>query len=140
MLMHTGSRTRKLYICTTTRNLAAYRQLQQALELAPYEVQDWTRFLPEPGPDFDQRKNEDPHGAAFFFCSRALGGADLVVYLGPSGCDASAELGIAWASGVPVWGVPGPDEQPGVMIKGCVARWFPTLDALIDELTRWRGW
>ena len=34
MLMHTGSRTRKLYICTTTRNLAAYRQLQQALELS----------------------------------------------------------------------------------------------------------
>ena len=24
--------------------------------------------------------------------------------------------------------------------QGCVTRWFPTLDALIDELTRWRGW
>ena len=109
MLMHTGARTRTLYICTSTRNLAAYRKLQQALELAPYEVQDWTRFLPKPGPDFDQRKNEDPHGAAFSYCSRSLGGVDLVVYLGPSGCDASAELGIAWAAGVPVWGVAGPD-------------------------------
>ena len=138
--MHTGSRTRKLYICTSTSNLAAYQQLRQALELAPYEVQDWTRFLPPRGPDFDQRKNDDPHGAAFTYCSRALGGADLVVYLGPSGCDASAELGIAWAAGVPVLGVAGPNERPGVMIKGCVAKWFPTLDALIDELTRWRGW
>lgn len=108
--------------------------------LSRFELQDWTRFLPKPGPDFDIRKNDDPHGAAFAYCSRALGGADLVVYLGPSGCDASAELGIAWAAGVPVWGVAGPDEHPGVMIKGCVARWFPTLDALIDELTRWRGW
>lgn len=140
MLMHQGSRIRKLYICTSTRNLAAYRQLQLALELAPYEVQDWTRFLPEPGPQFETLKNDDPHGATFTYCSRALGGADLVVYLGPSGCDASAELGIAFASGVPVWGVAGPDERPGVMIKGCVHRWFPTLGALIDELTRWRGW
>ena len=84
MLMYHGARTRKLYICTSTSNIAAYRQLQQALELAPYEVQDWTRFLPKPGPDFDQRKNEDPHGAAFAYCSRALGGSDLVVYLWPT--------------------------------------------------------
>lgn len=140
MLMHQGSRTRKLYICTSTSNMAEYRKLQQALELAPYEVLDWTRFLPEPGADFDQRKNEDPHGAAFAYCSQAIGGADLVVYIGPSGCDASAELGIAWTTGVQVWGVAGGEEQPGVMIKGCVTRWFPTLDALIDELTRWRGW
>ena len=140
MNMFSGITARRLYICTSTRNLAAYRRLQQALELSRYEVLDWTRFLPAPGPGFDQRKNEDPHGAAFAFCSRALGSADLIAYIGPGGCDASAELGMAFASGVPVWGVLGPNEQPGVMIKGCVARWFPTLDALIDKLTRWRGW
>lgn len=140
MLMYAGSTIRKLYICTSTRNLAAYRQLQEALVLSRFELQDWTRFLPKPGPDFDIRKNEDPHGAAFAYCSRALGSADLVVYVGPSGCDASAELGIAWAAGVPVWGVAGQDERPGVMIKGCVAKWFPTLEALTEELTRWRGW
>ena len=48
--------------------------------------------------------------------------------------------GIAWAAGVPVWGVAGPDERPGVMLKGCVTKWFPTLEALMDQLTRWRGW
>lgn len=140
MNMFPGSAQRRLYICTSTRNMAAYHRLQQALELSRYEVLDWARFLPTPGPDFDRLKNEDPQGAAFAYCSRALGSADLVVYIGPSGCDASAELGIAFAAGVPVWGVLGPGEQPGVMIKGCVTRWFPNLDALVEELTRWRGW
>ena len=33
MLMYAGSTIRKLYICTSTRNLAAYRQLQEAFAL-----------------------------------------------------------------------------------------------------------
>ena len=49
MNMFSGITARRLYICTSTRNLAAYRRLQQALELSRYEVLDWTRFLPAPG-------------------------------------------------------------------------------------------
>lgn len=139
MPMQAESARRTIYVCTSTKNLSSYRELQEALD-PRYVLHDWTRLLPAPGPDFERRKDEDPRGRAFAFCSQACAGADLVIYLGPSGCDASCELGIAFAAGAPVWGVAGPEERPGVMVKGCVGRWFEDMAALIDELTRWRGW
>jgi len=41
--------------------------------------------------------------------------ADLVVYVGPSGMDAAAEVGIAWANNRPVLGLAGKGEQFGLM-------------------------
>ncbi len=41
--------------------------------------------------------------------------SDLVVYIGPSGTDAWAEVGAAWASGVPVIGLWAKGEQAGLM-------------------------
>lgn len=130
----------KVYICASTKNLKEYYRLRDELRLAGHFVFDWSPLLPEPGPDFETRKDEDPHGHIFIFASNCCATADLVVLIGPAGADAGAEIGIAYNAGVPVWAVAGKGEKPGAVIKGCVSRWFPDLDELVLKLTRWRGW
>ncbi len=49
--------------------------------------------------------------------------SDLVIYLGPSGTDAWAEVGAAYASGVPVIGLRAKGESAGLM-RRMVSRWF----------------
>ena len=49
--------------------------------------------------------------------------SDLVIYLGPSGTDAWAEVGAAYASGVPVVGLLAKGETAGLM-RRMVSRWF----------------
>ena len=41
--------------------------------------------------------------------------SDLVIYVGPSGCDAWAEVGAAWSRGVPIIGLHAKGEQVGLM-------------------------
>lgn len=41
--------------------------------------------------------------------------SDLVIYIGPSGTDAWAEVGAAWASGVPIIGLWAKGEPAGLM-------------------------
>lgn len=48
----------------------------------------------------------DTNGASF---------ADAVIYLGPSGCDAWAEVGCAWSRGRPIYGLWAKGEQVGLM-------------------------
>ena len=129
-----------IYICSSASNLEAIRALRDELVLAGHTVPDWTPFLPEPGPYFNMRKDHDPDGKIFAFCSQACGSSDLVIYLGPSGQDAGVELGIAETAGVPIWGIIGRGEAPGLMVKGCVDKWFTDTDHLFLALTRWRGW
>lgn len=48
--------------------------------------------------------------------------SDLVIYVGPSGCDAWAEVGAAWANGVTVFALQSKGEQVGLMRRMGV--WF----------------
>jgi hypothetical protein len=76
---------------------------------------------------FEERKRRfdtDESGTIFAFCAEACASVDLVVYLGPAGQDAACEVGIAWCSGVPVYGFAGPLERPGLILNRCVERWF----------------
>ena len=58
--------------------------------------------------------------------------SDAVVYLGPSGTDAWAEVGAAWASNVPVIGLWAKGEPSGLMRK--MVSWVPNFGRLIDYL------
>lgn len=59
--------------------------------------------------------------------------SDLVIYISPSGCDAWAEVGAAWASGVPVFGLYAKGEQSGLMRK-MVCPWFSDYKDLINHI------
>jgi len=55
--------------------------------------------------DFEQWiKSEDGY-AKFQYDTSGATTSDLVIYIGPSGTDAWAEIGAAWASRVPVVGL-----------------------------------
>lgn len=52
---------------------------------------------------------------AFKFDIESATKCDLLIYLSPSGNDASAEMGAAWASGVPIFGLWSKGENLGLM-------------------------
>lgn len=60
--------------------------------------------------------------------------ADLVVYIGPSGTDAWAEVGCAWGRGVPIVGWWTKGEQVGLM-RRMMTKWCTDLPSLLDAVS-----
>lgn len=129
----------KIYIASSFRNLNAVRLLTLILSKNGHVVEDWTRLappLPDTMPMHERRAMLDSNerGDIFDFCTGCCGSVDLVIYLGPAGQDAGGEVCVAWASGVPVWGLAGPLEKPGLIINGAVSRWFSSATELLAAI------
>ena len=63
--------------------------------------------------------------------------SDMVIYIGPSGIDAWAEVGAAWGCGKPViLGLWAKGEQVGLMRK-MVAAWFSNYQDLLIAVDEW---
>jgi len=58
--------------------------------------------------------------------------ADAVIYISPSGQDAWAEIGAAWASGVKIIGMSAKGEGVGLMRR--MVKWVTTMSGLMKEL------
>ncbi len=58
--------------------------------------------------------------------------SNLVIYIGPSGTDAWAEVGAAWASGVPIWGLHSKGEQAGLMRR--MVNWYFGYEELVEAV------
>jgi len=65
--------------------------------------------------DLDKWIASDDGLRKFTYDTKGATDADLVIYISPSGTDAWAEVGAAWASGVPVLGLYAKGEQSGLM-------------------------
>lgn len=129
----------KIYIASSFKNLHAVHLLRDQLQKMGHDVLDWSALappLPEGMPPEARRTllDSDERGEIFDFCARACMEADAVIYMGPAGQDAAAEVGIAYASGVPVLGLAGPLEAPGLILTRCVRQWFNRVEPLLAEL------
>ena len=119
----------KIYIAASFRLLHAVRLLQNSLRvsLPGIEILDWTGLATPPDNLTPTQRREwmdtDLSGQVFTFCEEACGRADLIIYFGQSGQDAGVEVGLARAAGVPILGVLGPLEAPGLMLHGSVSLW-----------------
>ena len=107
-------------------------------------ILDWTdKATPPDGLTPAQRREwfdtEQSGGQVYAFCRDACGSADVVVYLGQSGQDAGVEVGMAAAAGVPVIGVRGPLEAPGLMLHGAVDVWCYDIQQVLQVLSRLAG-
>lgn len=127
----------RIYISSSFRNLLAVCCLTALLEQRGHEVLDWTKLappIPATAPPHERRAllDSDDTKAAFHFCRESCAGADAFIYLGPSGQDSGIEVGIAHTAGVPIIALPGPFEQPGTMLNGCVTHWARDLDELVN--------
>ena len=70
---------------------------------------------------------------SFTFDTDGATQSDLVIYYGPAGKDACAEMGAAWASKVPIIGLHAKGEDLGLMRK-MVSCWCDDIDQLLDAV------
>jgi len=76
-------------------------------------------------------KSEDGR-EKFEFDTRGATESDLVIYIGPSGTDAWAEVGAAWISNVPVYGLWAKGEKAGLMRRMVI--WFDDYTKLLGAI------
>lgn len=117
-----------VYVAASFRHKHGVRLLGRELRSLGCHILDWTeKAVPPPGLTPAERRlwmDTDRAGAPVYaFCRNACLEADLLIYYGESGQDAGVEVGLAAGAGVPVLGIRGPLEGPGLMLHGAVSLW-----------------
>lgn len=134
----------KVYIAASFRHLHGVRLLGRALRSLGYTLLDWTEMAKPPeGLTPAERRawmDTDHGGEVFAFCQKACREADFVIYFGASGQDAGVEVGLARAWGVPVLGIRGPLEAPGLMLYGAGSLWVESVEAALELLEKAAVW
>lgn len=126
-----------VYIAASFRHKHGVRLLGRELRKLGCDILDWTaKAAPPPGLSPAERRiwmdTDLEGGQVYEFCRDACLNADLVIYYGESGQDAGVEVGLAVASGVPVLGICGPLEGPGLMLHGAVTSWVADAEEALD--------
>ena len=83
--------------------------------------------------DFETWVNTDESRQSFEFDIAGATTSDLMIYYGPAGKDACAEMGAAWAANVPIIGLYAKGEDLGLMRK-MVYRWYGRYQDLLLDL------
>jgi len=103
-----------------------------------YTILDWTeKATPPEGLSSLQRRewmDTDHGGDVFAFCAKACKEADFLIYLGTSGQDVGVEVGIAYGQEIPILGIRGPLESPGLMLYGAGTVWVEHIEQAINTL------
>lgn len=114
----------KIYIASSWKNQHGVEMLTALLREKGHEVISWieNNF----GEDhnhvtkkfsFEEWVNSPESDQSFEFDTKGATESDLVIYYGPAGKDACAELGAAWAAKVPIIGLMAKGEDIGLMRK-----------------------
>lgn len=120
----------KIYIASSWKNQHAVEMLTALLRENNHEVISWVEN--NYGEDhnhvtkkfsFEDWVNSPEADHSFEFDTNGATQSDLVIYVGPSGKDACAEVGAAWASGIPIIGLYAKGEDLGLMRK-MMLRWY----------------
>ena len=128
----------KIYIASSWKNQHAVELLTVMLRGDGHTVLSFVEnnFGEGHGPDkpvsFDEWVKTDQADRSFVYDLTGATKSDLVVYIGPSGTDAWAEVGAAYAAGVPIYGLWSKGEQAGLMRK--MVKWFSRWPALIAAI------
>lgn len=130
----------RIYIAASWKHQHAVEMLSERLEAEGHEILSWLRegrpeeaFLSKT--ELANFIYSDDGARIFDFCASSATGADLLVYLGPSGCDAWAEVGAAYGSGVPILGLLAKSEDVGLM-RHMVREWHSSVRDLLEAVRR----
>ena len=119
-----------IYIASSWKNVHAVELLTCELRSMGHEVHsfvennfgEWdTEKRPDPMP-FDEWVLSESGKQAFDFDTAWASKSDLMIYVGPSGVDAWAEVGIAWACDLVIFGLHAKGEPSGLM-RRLMNRW-----------------
>ena len=132
------------YIAASFKHKHGVRLLGQSMCALGFTLLDWTeKAVPPPGLTPLERRQwmdtDSEGGTVFSFCRDACMTAHLLVYFGASGQDAGVEVGMAHAAGVPVLGIRGPLEAPGLMLHGASDCWTESIEealVLLEKIAR----
>lgn len=127
----------KIYIASSWKHRAGVELLTIMLRNLNHEVISWIENCDKEGSsgfEFEEWVKTDEANKCFLFDVKGAATCDLFIYYGKAGKDAAVELGIAYASGIPIVGLLAKDEDLGLMRK-CVSRWFDNIGNLIAHIT-----
>ena len=128
----------KIYIAASWKHQHAVEMLTNALEQGGHEILSWLREG-RPEEAFLSNRELDnfiksPEGMQVFdFCVSSIKKADLIIYLGPSGCDAWAEIGASYGMGKTIFGLLAKSENVGMM-RNMIKIWFSSVSDLLNEV------
>ncbi|MDR2123697.1 MAG: hypothetical protein LBP38_01785 [Desulfovibrio sp.] len=128
----------RIYIAASWKHQHAVEMLSELLENRGHGILSWLRegrpeeaFLSRL--DLERFIRSEEGKRVFEFCASSVTGSDLVIYLGPSGCDAWAEVGAAYGCGVPVLGLLAKSEDIGLM-RHMIRSWYSSVNELLEAV------
>ena len=132
------------YIAASFKHMHGVRLLGRSMRALGFILLDWTeKAAPPPGLSPQERRRwmdtDGAGGQVFAFCREACVASQVLVYFGASGQDSGVEVGMAHAAGVPVLGIRGPLEGPGLMLHGAVDCWVEGIEEaliLLEQVAR----
>ena len=130
-----------IYVAGSFKHKHGVRLFCRELAALGCRILDWTeKATPPPGLTPQERRvwmdTDRAGGSVYAFCREACRTADLVVYYGASGQDAGVEVGLATGAGVPVLGIRGPLEAPGLMLHGAGTAWVDSVEEALELVAR----
>ncbi len=130
-----------IYIAASFKHKHAVRLLGRELRHMGFVILDWTeKATPPAGLTSAERRQwmdtDMEGGQVFSFCRDACLHAHMLIYFGESGQDAGVEVGLACGAGVPVLGVRGPLEAPGLMLHGAMTAWVESVEGVFDIMQK----
>ena len=128
----------RVYIAASFKHQHAVEMLTDKLEYLNIEVLSWLREGRPEEAFLSRRELEhfilsDEGRRVFKFCADSATKANLVIYLGPSGCDAWAEVGAAYGAGVPIFGLLAKAEEVGLM-RHMLECWCVSVEDLLAKV------
>jgi hypothetical protein len=128
----------KIYIASSWKNQHAVEMLTDLLRSKGHEILSFVENnhgeghgAEKPIP-FEEWVHSAQASRSFEYDTNGATQSDLVIYISPSGTDAWAEIGAAWATGRPILGLWAKGEQAGLMRK--MVMWFSNFRALITAV------
>lgn len=128
----------KIYIASSWKNQHAVEMLTSLLRSGGHTVLSFVeKAVADEGRteikfDFEAWINSEDGHQKFMYDTEGATKSDVVIYIGPSGTDAWAEVRAAWASGVPIIGLYAKGEPSGLMRK--MVMWVYSYQAVIDAI------
>lgn len=132
----------KVYIASSWKNKHAVEMLTALIADRGHEVFSFVEdnygegYSSDKPMNFEKWVKTESADKAFYYDTQSAMHADLVIYISPSGKDAAAEVGMAYASQVEIIGLYAKGEDFGLMRK-MMSHWFERYTqviAYIDEL------
>ena len=130
----------KIYIAASWKHQHAVEMLTNLLEERGHTILSWLRegrpeeaFLSKK--DLDAFIYSEVGQGVFNFCVTSVKSADLIIYVGPSGCDAWAEIGMAYGMGKPIFGLLAKSEDVGMM-RHMIIEWFNSVNLLLENVDK----